>query len=200
MTSPLVSGRTGRLLCIHHKVGFSIKRPRLAVSNRPRSQPRVAGAFASGSALGLKEAGTEQSDDHRAHRERCGSGSACDGLADAHPPRQHQPRDRCSFRDLCARSTRRPVHRPRRLFNARRVQLAHWATRYRAPHHVFRSSKCRSRRARGSTASPGARLPRWTPAEWLMVGHSSDEPALSLGDASSTHNRLSQADWTAPGT
>jgi putative tryptophan/tyrosine transport system substrate-binding protein len=44
-------------------VGFSIKRPRLAVSNRPRSQPRVAAAFASGSAMGLKEADYVEGED-----------------------------------------------------------------------------------------------------------------------------------------
>ena len=55
------------------------------------------------------------------------------GTANPDPQRQHQPRDRCGLRNLCARAARRSLRRRRPFFTSRRVQLAHLATRHAIP-------------------------------------------------------------------
>jgi hypothetical protein len=167
-------------LCILGSFG----RHRCLVRDGGDSQAARAAARHGAGNHALRPAGrTEQSDGHRAHGERRGSGSTCDGLADAHPPRQHQPRDRCSLRDLCARSTRRPVRRPRRLFQRTPCAIGALGDAL-SPLHVFRSSICRSRRAdelrseRDRCAPSDGRLCRSRPQgreACRPAGHASDQ-------------------------
>ena len=51
--------------------------------------------------------------EYRAHAERRGSGCSRHGAANPGPPRQHQPRDRCSLRNDYARAARRLFRRQR---------------------------------------------------------------------------------------
>ena len=53
----------------------------------------------------------------RDHVERRGSGCPRHGAANPGPQRQHQPRDRCGLRNLCARAARRPLRRQRPLLH-----------------------------------------------------------------------------------
>ena len=52
-------------------------------------------------------------DECRDHVERRGNGCPRHGAANPGPQRQHQPRDQCGLRDICARAARRAFRRPR---------------------------------------------------------------------------------------
>ena len=54
---------------------------------------------------------------NRDHVARRGTGCARHGAANPSPQRQHQRRDRCGLRNLCARAARRPVRRSRPLLH-----------------------------------------------------------------------------------
>ena len=60
------------------------------------------------------------------------------GTANPGPQRQHQPRDRCGFRKLCARAARRPLRRRRPLFQQPACPIGPPGGAPRDPRDIFR--------------------------------------------------------------
>ena len=91
----------------------------------------------------------------RGHVERRGSGCSRHGAANPGPQRQHQPRDRCGLRNLCARAARRPLRRQRALFHQPACPIgSSWRRATRSP----RSIGARQFAEAGGLMSYGANL------------------------------------------
>ena len=80
------------------------------VDGKAAGAPTRAGAR-SGSRRRARQSG--QCCEYGVHVERRGAGCPRHRTANPGPQRQHQPRDRCGFRNFCARAARRPFRRPR---------------------------------------------------------------------------------------
>ena len=75
--------------------------------------------------------------DCRDHVERCASGCSRHGVANPGPQRQHQPRDRCGLRNICARAARCPLRRRRSLFQQPACPVGpSWRRAMRSPRHM----------------------------------------------------------------
>ena len=79
--------------------------------------------------------------------ERGGNGRSLHGVANPGPQRQNQRRDRCGFRNACARAARRAFRRPRLLAQQPAYSIGPPRDAPRGPCIIFVARKRRSRRA-----------------------------------------------------
>ena len=76
------------------------------------------------------------------------SGGPRHGAANPGPQSQHQPRDRCGFREPCPRTARRAFRQRRSLSSAPgAINWSHWRRATRCPRSIGSREYCRSRRA-----------------------------------------------------